>query len=439
MVRTTYTLSITSLLLLSACSSTNNDVGTALRDGGGTGGISQTGGTSASQGGTVGSGGAGSGGTFQPSQTGGALAAQGGTVGGTPDAPQDSPGQVAQHPYVSSGASCINYPNLGYRSFPLDPSIQTGQGGQSWPTCTLNCNVVLATAGTIQEPLDQALPDGPCDDEGASCNSPLMAGWCGPCANTGGPGSGYTCTCRAQKWQCALVSPGANMCDPPSCLTDSWANPQIGCYQATWSTTQVCACGKCKDLCSSDGDCQSGHCNLNQVCQFPDSCKGSADCRAPCTGLCEPAVGDGGQAADVANSTSPPTDPASCAKATNVLECLPGLAMATVSSAAGGPLLSNVEVTSGPCRPAACSSGCTSLTIQGPGATAGSTCDLQVTATDGRSQSVHLSAIANPTPNYACCGNGPPPNSGGLWVILTPTVFWPNLIAITFAADGGAP
>jgi hypothetical protein len=486
MDRTTYTLAITSLLLLSACTSKDNNVGTVLTDGGSAGGAAHTGGTTTAQGGTVGGGGSGGGSStagcvYQgvsyamgesfkadcnvctcgllgdnhvscslavcltdagppPSMGGGgAGGAQAGSGGYAQDAPQDSPGQVAQHPYVSNGASCINYPSTGYRGFPLDPSIQTGQGGQSWPTCTLNCNVIMATAGDGQEPLDQALPDGPCDDEGASCNSPLMAGWCGPCANTGGPGNGYTCTCRAQRWQCALASQGANMCDPPSCLTDSWANPQIGCYQATWSTTQVCTCGKCKDLCSSDGDCQSGHCNLNQVCRFPDSCKGSADCRAPCTGLCEPAASDGGQAADVANSTAPPTDQASCAKATNVPECLPGLAMATVSSAAGGPLLSNVEVTSGPCRPAACSLGCTSLTIQAPTAIAGATCDLQVTATDGRSQAVHLSAIANPAQAHVCCGNGAPPNSGGMWVILTPTVFSPNLIVVTFAADGGAP
>ena len=304
MVRTTHTLTIASLLLLSACPSTDNNVGTVLTDGGGAGGAAHTGGTTTAQGGAVGSGGAGSGGTIQPSQTGGTTSAPQKTDGGTQDAPQDSAGQVAQHPYVSNGASCINYPNLGYRSFPLDPSIQTGQGGQSWPTCTLNCNVIMATAGTIQEPLDQALPDGPCDDEGASCNSPLMAGWCGPCANTGGPGNGYTCTCRAQKWQCALASQGMNVCDPPRCLDpslDVGFPPPQSCSQITWSATQVCGCGKCQDLCSSDSECQSGHCNLNQVCQFPDSCKGSADCRAPCTGLCEPAASDGGQRSETGN------------------------------------------------------------------------------------------------------------------------------------------
>ena len=290
MHRTTRFLAITSLLILSSCSTTDNNVGTVPVDGGGAGRTSQSSGATSSQGGAGGTSGVGS-------------------DGGTPDAPQDSPGQAAQHPYVSNGASCVSYPSTGYRSFPFDPSIQTGQGGLGWPTCTLNCNVVLATAGNGQAPLDQALPDGPCDDEGASCNSPLMAGWCGPCANTGGPGNGYTCTCRAHRWQCALgPNGGTNMCDPPSCLTDSLMNPQPGCYQATWSATQVCACGKCKGLCSSDGDCQSGHCNLNQVCQFPDSCKGSADCRAPCTGLCEPAASDGGQTADVADAATVDSD-----------------------------------------------------------------------------------------------------------------------------------
>jgi hypothetical protein len=250
MVRTSHTLTLASLLLLSACPSTDNNVGTVLRDGGGA-------------------------------------------------------GVIPQHPYVASGASCINYPSTGYRIFPFDPSIQTGQGGQSWPTCTLNCNAIMATAGDGQAPLDQALPDGPCDDEGASCNSPLMAGWCGPCANTGGPGNGYTCTCRAHKWQCALgPNVGANACDPPTCLDPSLsANfpPPQSCSQITWSATQVCGCGTCQDLCSSDTDCQSGHCNLTQVCRFPDGCAGSADCRATCTGICEPAAGDGGQRAETGN------------------------------------------------------------------------------------------------------------------------------------------
>ena len=199
----------------------------------------------------------------------------------------DAPTPASQHPYTGSSA-CIDTPITSYRVFPFDPSA-AGSGG--WPICPLNCNVVLATAGAGQAPLDQALPDGPCDDEGATCGSPLMAGWCGPCTNTGGPGNGYTCTCRAKKWQCALVSQGMNICDPPKCLDPSLTMPYPqSCSQITWSATQVCGCGTCRDLCSSDADCRSGRCNLTQVCRSTGSCSGPDDCPASCTGLCEPSA-----------------------------------------------------------------------------------------------------------------------------------------------------
>jgi len=61
MDRTTYTLAITSLLLLSACTSKDNNVGTVLTDGGSAGGAAHTGGTTTAQGGTVGGGGSGGG------------------------------------------------------------------------------------------------------------------------------------------------------------------------------------------------------------------------------------------------------------------------------------------------------------------------------------------------------------------------------------------
>jgi hypothetical protein len=206
------------------------------------------------------------------------------------DGGADAPMSTSQHPYSGSGA-CFNTPITSYRRFPYDPSVR-GVGG--WPTCPINCNAIMATAGTIQAPLDQALPDGPCDDEGATCDSPLMAGWSAPCANTGGPGNGYTCTCRAKQWQCALVSQGMNMADPPRCLDPTLTIPYpASCSQVTWSATQVCGCGTCRDLCSSDADCRSGHCNPNQVCHATGTCAGPDDCPAPCTGLCAPVVTDG--------------------------------------------------------------------------------------------------------------------------------------------------
>ena len=237
MHRHLHTLAFMTLLALATCTKTNNNVGSVRRDGG---------------------------------------------SGGT------------QHPYVGSDASCVNYPNSNtvHRVFPFDPALQ---GGQQWPTCTLNCNAVLATAGNSQAPLDQALPDGPCDDEGATCNSPVMAGWCPPCINAGGPGNVYTCTCRAQQWKCALVSQGGSMCDLQKCVNPSLTFPNaLSCSQASWSATQVCICGICQDLCSSDADCQSGRCTLNQVCRTLESCSDPYACFASCTGLCAPAVSDGG-------------------------------------------------------------------------------------------------------------------------------------------------
>jgi len=204
-----------------------------------------------------------------------------------------------QHPYRAGSAPCVDYPDLGYRVFPLDLSVA---GGKHWPTCTLNCTTVQARAGTAMSPLDQALPAGPCEDEGATCDSPLMAGWCPPCANTGGPGNGYTCTCRAQMWHCALTDHGASMCDAPTCVDSSAGDSSTSCYQTTWSTTEICACGTCRTLCTSDGDCQSGQCSPNQVCRAPDACAGPDECPASCTGLCEPAVTDGGEQTDASVS-----------------------------------------------------------------------------------------------------------------------------------------
>ena len=381
-----YALALVALLSLSACPTTDNDVGGLPADSGDTAQATPSGGVTAGTGGAVGSGGA-----SVVTQTGGATSSSGGAYGGPPDAPQDVPASsvgftvaackadtcgaeakicgwgnsdakylgclsdcerlgivnarcpdkaaalyacaslgakvdcttgkgtgcdteeqqaaaclpidggsdapvsTSQHPYAGSSA-CINTPITSYRGFPYDPAAR---GAGAWPTCPLNCNAVLATAGAGQAPLDQALPDGPCDDEGATCDSPLMAGWSAPCANTGGPGNGYTCTCRAKKWQCALVSQGMNMSDPPRCLDPTLTIPYPpSCSQITWSATQVCGCGVCRDLCSSDADCQSGHCNANQVCHAAATCSGPDDCLVPCTGLCAPAATDSSPSAN---------------------------------------------------------------------------------------------------------------------------------------------
>jgi len=182
-----------------------------------------------------------------------------------------------QHPYDSHGVACIDYPDVGYRIFPHASETR------SWPRCTLSCKVVNATAGAAQAPLDQALPAGPCDDDGATCSSPLMAGWTPPCKNSGGPGNVYVCTCRAHKWHCALSSQGGNVGDLPKCLGTT-------CY-ATWTEKDICTCGTCRSLCTSDTDCTSGKCRKDELC-FPtspsgSSCPGPDECSTKCTGFCE--------------------------------------------------------------------------------------------------------------------------------------------------------
>jgi hypothetical protein len=243
--------------------------------------------------GATGCGSGGSGGTT--GTTGGTTNAAGTTsvAGGTGgEGTTSSAGTTStQHPFRAGSAACVDYPDIGYRVFPNEPFVA---GQKRWPTCTLNCTTVQSRAGTAMSPLDQALPAGPCEDEGATCDSALMAGWCPPCANTGGPGNGYTCTCRAQMWHCALTSHGVNMCDAPTCVDSSAGDSSTSCYQTTWSTTEICACGTCRTLCTSDGDCQSGRCSPNQVCRAPDACAGPDECPASCTGLCTPAVTDGG-------------------------------------------------------------------------------------------------------------------------------------------------
>jgi hypothetical protein len=203
------------------------------------------------------------------------------------DAPTAADVPSGQHPYLGTGASCVDYPDVGYRVFPLASKSSMG-GDTSWPICPLNCQQIVATAGAGGAPLDQALPAGPCDDEGATCNSPLMAGWSPPCANAGGPGNGYTCVCRSNQWHCANVSQGMNVGDPPRCISPN-SSGTSSC-QPTWSATQVCACGVCRDLCSSNAECISGQCIPNQVCRAPSTCPGPDECAASCTGLCAPAT-----------------------------------------------------------------------------------------------------------------------------------------------------
>jgi len=67
---------------------------------------------------------------------------------------------------------------------------------------------------------------------------------------------------------------------------------------------------------------------------------------------------------------------------------------------------------------------------------AGSTCDLLVTSTDGRSKSVRLLVVDNPSPSYMCCGY--PADGHGIWTVVNAYYFQPNPVVVDFAGDGGA-
>ena len=136
-----------------------------------------------------------------------------------------------------------------------------------------------------------------------------------------------------------------------------------------------------------------------------------------------------------------PTNPQECAAASNVGPCDPGVPSATITRAPGGPLLASVTVTSGACQTNTCASGCEAIGVYSQAAAIGATCDLQATAIDGRTQSIRLTVVANPSPTYACCGS-PQVLSPRQWVPLNPAIFSPSSVVVDFAAltlDGGAP
>jgi hypothetical protein len=133
-----------------------------------------------------------------------------------------------------------------------------------------------------------------------------------------------------------------------------------------------------------------------------------------------------------------PTNEQSCLAATGVLICDMGVASATVRSAAGGIVLTKVEVTSGACSGATCSA-CNSLTVYGSASQyAGATCDLLITTSDGSKQTARIAVIANPSPSYMCCGYPLPPNPGR-WTAIDPLAFSPSTFLVAAAIDGGMP
>jgi hypothetical protein len=129
-----------------------------------------------------------------------------------------------------------------------------------------------------------------------------------------------------------------------------------------------------------------------------------------------------------------PNDPASCAAYAYPAICDPGPAMARIESVDGGPSLASVVVASpSPCLVNGCASGCGSVEVVNLSGGAGDSCDLIVTASDGRSQSVQLTLVENPKPWYSCCQVMGKP----AWIAMDPVVFAQWSVMVDFPADGG--
>jgi hypothetical protein len=130
-----------------------------------------------------------------------------------------------------------------------------------------------------------------------------------------------------------------------------------------------------------------------------------------------------------------PTDEQTCVKSTNVPRCGVATPYAAVS-ATDGQALAKVEVTAGACSASSCASECSSISVYGTSSLGpGATCDFVVTATDGRKQSLRLTAIANPASVYTCCGYPLAPYTGQ-WVSMNPTVFSPSPAVVDFSGSG---
>lgn len=185
-------------------------------------------------------------------------------------------------------------------------------------------------------------------------------------------------------------------------------------------------------------------CRKNANDCIPSICECAANGSWGCTADCRtslPLCADGGSP-DVApdlpsDAYVTPNDEQSCLKATKVPVCDVFPPSASITSGNGGPLLAKVEVTNGSCTAQTCASGCANIDVVGmSGISAGATCDLLVTATDGRSRSLRLSVVADAATGPMCCGY--PLDGHGMWTTLNTLSFSPNPIVVDFAGDGGA-
>jgi hypothetical protein len=133
-----------------------------------------------------------------------------------------------------------------------------------------------------------------------------------------------------------------------------------------------------------------------------------------------------------------PTDPETCAATASVSPCSPGLASATITRSPASPLLAAVTVTRGGCRAETCVVGCESIRVlAGGNMVGGESCELLVSAVDGRTQLYQIAMVPNPSPTYACCGS-PQVLQPGMWVALDPFVLSPSSVVVSFPSlDGG--
>ncbi len=344
-----------------------------------------------------------------------------GDDGTRPDATAD---QAADDSLVEP-ATCTgaNPASRSCRAFPGDciPSSCTCTDG-SWH-CTADCPVsvpLCADGGAPDLPPDTASGrgDAPQDQPPVveTCSGPNPAEQA--CRKTVTDCIPSSCACMNGFWQCTADCPAnVPLCkdggapdlppDGPSC---AGTNPAAATCRKTATDCLPSAC-------SCDGE-------------------GTWVCTADCRGNV-PLCADGG-ATDVAPDagTGRPTDEQSCIEAVGVPGCdIAPRPSAVVTSAAGGPLLAKLEVLSGPCGSMTCS-GCSSMTVVGTSsATAGAACLVQVTSTDGRSQTVALSVEAKVMP-FTCCGY--PTDGHGVWIAPTVLSFSPGTVTVDFAADGGA-
>ena len=273
-----------------------------------------------------------------------------------------------------AGPATCRPPSPDYGPTSVFPILPNGT-----PAAPMTCSVACGTSAwpLYGNTIDIALPYGACAPGTPPCST-IAAIPCA-CANAGRVDS-FNCSCEGGTWICGILSVAAVICTP--CPDAGVGNPDGG-----------------------NGDSR----------QAPDLSPDSNSCI-------------GGVV---------PRDQQSCVNATCIGSCDWNVSEMNVTSAPGGPLLTEILVTSGSCIPAFCAS-CSSLSVYSTNRAppVGTTCDLVAVATDGRSQSFRITVVQSGSAVHQCCGDELPPYSGQ-WVTHTPLGFDPPEVVIDFNRDGG--